>query len=238
MLQPLLPDDKTADDADNDEDQEEEDKRSEKVAYTSVTPPSNQLNLKCNLKEQAHVMLTTASLLCCGALCILDWRHENIRFDLHLQLHNSRLMTLIYPVVLLTYQWLILELGLSFSYRREADINVQERKQRQKERKKQAEKFWEERDEEDLGEGLTGDSRSDAKPERAAIGSHAAAGKVIGKLSSKSLDVLEKPSVSPEIPFTRGSDDGKDQNTVSFTFLRAGLWISRHSSVAHDSAML
>ena len=95
------------------------------------------------------------------------------------------------------------------------DINIQERKKREKERKQQAEKFWEERDEEDIGEGLTGDSRSDARPERTAVSSHATAGKIIGKLSSKSLAVLDKPTVSPEIPFTRGSEEGKDQNSVS-----------------------
>ena len=99
---------------------------------------------------------------------------------------------------------------------------LQKRKQREKERKKQAEKFWEERDEEDIGEGLTGDSRSDATPERAAISSHAAAGKIIGKLSSKNLGVLNKPTVSPEIPFSRSSQDGKDQNMVSSSL--QGQW--------------
>lgn len=36
---------------------------------------------------------------------------------------------------------------------------LQRKKSKEKERKKQADKFWEERDEEDLGEGMTSGSR-------------------------------------------------------------------------------
>lgn len=83
---------------------------------------------------------------------------------------------------------------------------------REKEQKKQADKFWEERDEEDIGEGLMDNAKDPQAEQRPtqATPSRAATGKVIGKLSSKNLSVLDKPTNMPEVPFSRPSTEQKD----------------------------
>ena len=103
----------------------------------------------------------------------------------------------------------------------EADSHLwqcQARKSREKERKKQADKFWEERDEEDIGEALM-DGLRGSKPEPQAAGegppSQAAAGRVIGKLSSKNLDVLQNTTASPEVPFHRTPQVSREIERVS-----------------------
>ena len=93
---------------------------------------------------------------------------------------------------------------------------LQARKNREKERKKQAEKFWQDRDEEDIGEGLMEglkDSKQEHNPNQPAP-SQAAAGRVIGKLSSKNLDVLKNTTTTVEVPFYRTSQDSREPEKV------------------------
>ena len=98
----------------------------------------------------------------------------------------------------------------SSSAAEDPDIH-QAKEKREKERKKEAQKFWEERDEEDLGEGLMNtqsNPRSTIPPEQAQA-SQPAAGKLIGHLSSKHLSVLDKPAATEDAPFSRQSVDDR-----------------------------